>query len=88
MGVVCGLTAGVVAFFWHHNPILGLVVGLAMTSAISAASVLGTLAPALFKLMNVDPAISSGPVVATLNDILGLLIYFGISTVFYSVLIQ
>ncbi|KIX14934.1 magnesium transporter [Dethiosulfatarculus sandiegensis] len=88
MGVVCGLTAGTVAFFWHHNPYLGLVVGLAMTSAISAASILGTLAPALFKLLNVDPAISSGPVVATLNDIMGLLIYFGISTIFYTLLVQ
>ncbi|MCY7675273.1 magnesium transporter, partial [Bacillus safensis] len=32
--------------------------------------------------LNVDPAIASGPLITTLNDILSLLIYFGIATAF------
>ena len=87
MGLACGITVGLVAHIWHHNPILGLVVGLAMACAISSASVLGTLAPALFKKLGVDPAISSGPVVSTFNDVMSMVIYFTISTVFYRLLI-
>ena len=58
-----------------------------MTCAISMASIMGTLAPALFKRLKVDPAISSGPVVTTFNDILGILIYFVIATIFYRYLL-
>lgn len=83
IGLVCGCLVGLVAQFWHGRGALGLVVGLAMTCAISVASIMGTLAPALFKRLKVDPAISSGPVVTTFNDILGILIYFVIATVFY-----
>ncbi|KMY65894.1 hypothetical protein AAU61_19905 [Desulfocarbo indianensis] len=88
IGLVCGGLVGLVAHLWHGRTALGLVVGLSMTCAISMASVMGTLAPALFKRLKVDPAISSGPVVTTFNDILGILIYFGISTFFYSLLVK
>ncbi len=85
MGLVCGGGVGLVAYLWEGagHVMIGLVVGLAMTGAISNAAILGTLAPALFKKLKVDPAISSGPVVSTLNDITGTLIYFAISTFFY-----
>jgi len=87
MGVVCGALVGVVAHLWHGKPVLGLVVGLAMSASISFASIMGTLAPALFKRLNVDPAISSGPVVTTFNDILGICIYFLIASAFYGLLV-
>jgi magnesium transporter len=87
IGLVCGVIVGVVAQVWHNQPMLGLVVGGSMTCAISLASLMGTLAPAAFKRLNVDPAISSGPVVTTVNDMMGILIYFGISMLFYRLLI-
>jgi magnesium transporter len=82
MGVVCGFTIGVVAFGWHHNPYLGLVVGLAMVTAMTVAAAMGVLAPAFFKKLGVDPAIASTPFVQTANDITGILIYFGTATIF------
>lgn len=87
LGLACGVGVGIVANFWHHNPVLGLVVGVSMASAITTAAMLGTLIPTLFRWLNVDPAISSGPVVTTVNDILGILIYFGIATLFYRYLV-
>jgi len=87
IGLVCGGLVGLVAHLWHGRTALGLVVGLSMTCAISMASVMGTLAPALFKRLKVDPAISSGPVVTTFNDILGILIYFAIASFFYRFLV-
>jgi magnesium transporter len=87
IGLICGVLVGVVAQVWHNQPMLGLVVGISMALAISLAALMGTLAPAAFKRLNVDPAISSGPVVTTVNDIVGILIYFGISLLFYRLLI-
>jgi magnesium transporter len=87
MGVVCGLLVGGAAHLWHGRGALGLVVGLAMACSIGTASLMGTLAPAMFKKLNVDPAISSGPVVTTFNDMLGILIYFLIASAFYEMLV-
>jgi magnesium transporter len=82
MGAVCGVTVGLVALVWHHNPYLGLVVGLAMVSAMTVAATMGVLAPAFFKRAGIDPAIASSPFVQTANDITGILIYFGTATLF------
>jgi magnesium transporter len=82
MGTVCGLTIGVVAFFWHNNVYLGLVVGLAMVTAMTIAATMGVLAPSFFKKIGIDPAIASSPFVQTANDITGILIYFGTATLF------
>jgi magnesium transporter len=82
MGAVCGLTVGLVAFAWHHNPYLGLVVGLAMATAMTVAASMGVLATSFFKRIGIDPAIASSPFVQTANDITGILIYFGTATLF------
>jgi len=84
MGAVCGLTVGLVAYWWHGNPMLGLVVGLAMISAMTVAASMGALAPTFFKRIGIDPAIASSPFVQTANDITGILIYFGTATLFIS----
>ncbi len=82
MGVTCALLAGGVAAVWHGRLSLGLIVGLAMLSCIISASTVGILAPAFFRRIKVDPAIASGPWVTTANDIMGILIYLGIATLF------
>jgi magnesium transporter len=84
MGSVCGVTVGFVAWFWHGNPYLGVVVGLAMVVAMVVASSMGVIAPTAFKKLGVDPAIASTPFVQTANDITGILIYFATATVFIS----
>jgi magnesium transporter len=82
MGVVCGCVIGVIAFAWHGNPYLGLVVGMAMIAAITVAAAMGVIAPAFFKRIGVDPAIAAAPFVQTANDITGILIYFSTATFF------
>ena len=82
IGVVCGIIVCIVAIFWHHKPFLGVVVGMSMFLAISASAVIGGAVPALFKKIHVDPALASGPIVATVIDVAGILIYMAIATVF------
>jgi magnesium transporter len=82
MGTACGLVVGLVAAAWHGIGMLGFVVGTAMVGAITVANLMGTLVPALFKRLGIDPAVAAGPFVTTANDITGILIYLGIATAF------
>ena len=76
IGVVCGLIAGAGAAAWHGNPRLGLTVAVAMTAAIMAAAAMGVLVPYFFRVVRIDPAIAAGPLVTTLEDVLGVSIYY------------
>ena len=87
MGIICGIVAGSVASLWHHKPLLGVVVGTAMFSAIIIASLTGAVMPVLFKKFNIDPALASGPFVTTANDISGILIYMITATLLLKFLI-
>ncbi|WP_020676870.1 magnesium transporter [Geopsychrobacter electrodiphilus] len=82
MGSICGMTIAAVAYVWHHNLYLGLVVGVAMAVAISVAACMGVLAASFFKKVGIDPAIAASPFVQTVNDITGILIYFSTATFF------
>jgi len=88
MGFICGSVVGVFAYLWHGIFYLGVVVAVAMVSAMTVASLVGTLAPAVFKSLRIDPAVSSGPFVTTANDITGILIYLGTATFFLKYLVE
>jgi len=87
IGCVCGLVAGAAAILWHHNPLLGVVVGISMLLAITVAALTGAIVPAFFKKINIDPALAAGPIVATVNDIIGILIYMFTATLLLKFLI-
>lgn len=80
IGLICGTLTGLAAGIWHTKSYLGFIVGLAMIVNIALSAMVGILAPAFFRRMKVDPAIASGPLVTTANDIMGILIYFGVAT--------
>ncbi len=64
---------------WQADPILGAVVGIAMFSTVTFAAIIGTLVPLILSRMGVDPAYASGPLVTSIKDATGLLIYFSIA---------
>ncbi|MDA0690499.1 MAG: magnesium transporter [Nitrospinae bacterium] len=84
-GVLCGvvLTASSRTLI-QISPLLGLTVGLGIIMAVSLSSLLGSLTPIFFLKAGIDPAISTGPMVIVLNDILGLTIYLATASVFFS----
>ena len=82
MGAVCGLTIATVATVWHQNIFLGLVVGLAMITAITVAACMAVIVTTFFRKVGIDPAVASSPFVQTVNDITGILIYFSTATLF------
>lgn len=82
IGMLFGVLVSLVTWHWQHNLELGIVVGVAMTINMTMATLLGTLTPFILKKMHVDPAIASGPVIATTIDVLGLAIYFGLVSIY------
>jgi magnesium transporter len=62
---------------------LATTVGLTLLTVIVVATTNGALVPFILQRAGVDPATSMGPFVTTLNDILGLTVYFLIAMVVY-----
>lgn len=82
MGLVCGIIALCIVYFWQHAFILGLLVAVAICCSIVVATVAGSFIPLLMHRLKIDPAVASGPFITTLNDITSILIYLGIATAF------
>ena len=80
LGLMCGILVGSVAYIWQGHWFYGVVVGTAMNGAILVAATMGSLVPLVFHRLRVDPAIATGPFVSMSNDVVGLLIYFGLAT--------
>jgi magnesium transporter len=86
LGLVCGVLIAIIAYVWQGNLMLGLVVGCSLSITLVFGTLTGTVVPIVLYRLNIDPAIASGPLITTLNDILSLLIYFGIATAFLAYL--
>nr|WP_259549404.1 magnesium transporter [Heyndrickxia oleronia] len=84
IGVTCGILISLIAYIWQGSPVLGLVVGSSLIMTLIIGTLAGTIIPLILYRFKIDPAVASGPLITTLNDILSLLIYFGIATAFIS----
>ena len=82
LGVLYGLLLGVFATlkFVDTTPYLGLIVALSILSSMIISTFVGTLMPLLFRKLNIDPAIATGPFVTTSIDIIGVTLYFLIAS--------
>lgn len=81
-GIVCAVFGVGIVFFSQHDLLLGLLVGAAILGSIFVATLSGSFIPLLIHRMNIDPAVASGPFITTLNDIISILIYLGLASMF------
>lgn len=80
IGFICMvLVVGLIALL-YQNWILAIVVGVSIFLTLSFSAVIGAIVPLIINKLKFDPAIASGPFITTLNDVIGLLIYFTIAT--------
>lgn len=66
---------------------LALIVAGSLTCAMTVGTFVGSMIPLLMNKLNIDPAVASGPFITTINDIISMLIYFGLATSFMAYLI-
>ena len=58
---------------------VSLCTGIALLLSILLSSICGTAVPLAFKKMNVDPAVASGPLITTINDLVAVVSYYGLA---------
>jgi magnesium transporter len=81
-GWALGILVGLIAWLWQGNPMLGLIIGIAMLGNIVVAAIAGVLVPMFLRLIRVDPALASSVFVTTATDILGFSLFLGLATYF------
>lgn len=84
IGLTCAILISIIAYIWQGSFVLGLVVGASLFATLIIGTLAGTIIPLILHKFKVDPAVASGPLITTINDILSLLIYFGIASMFIS----
>lgn len=95
VGLLNGLTLGVMAlgflgvyvhFFkqyaWGPAFLISGCVGVSLIVAMVISSLVGTMIPILFHKIHVDPAVASGPLITTVNDLVAVVTYYGLAMVF------
>lgn len=83
VGVSLGVTLGLAGWalgFLRGDFQIGVVVGLAMASTVIVTNMVGTLLPFLLIRLRLDPAVASSPLITSIADAVGLLVYFTIAT--------
>lgn len=76
MGVILGALGGFVAALWQGMPELGYAVGLSLAFTITIGIALGFLVPWVLIKMGFDQAAGADPIITTIKDMSGLVIYF------------
>jgi len=75
-GLACSAILLMFNIFLGQQSNLSLVVSVALITVIIFASLLGTIIPLILEKFKIDPALATGPFVTTLNDVVGLSVYF------------
>lgn len=87
VGVINGLgfavIMGVIAATWFSLVDLGVVIGLAILIVLTVAALGGIFIPLILERLGIDPAVSSGPFVTTLTDVVGFFTFLGIATLWF-----
>ncbi|WP_089741388.1 magnesium transporter [Gracilibacillus ureilyticus] len=86
-GTTCGVLITIIVAFWYGEIYLGILVGISIMATLIVATIAGAFVPLVMHRFNIDPAVASGPFITTLNDIISMLIYFGLATAFMNLLI-
>ena len=61
---------------------ISLCTGVALLLSIVLSSLSGTVIPIIFKWLKVDPAVASGPLITTINDLIAVISYYGLVWIF------
>lgn len=87
IGTVSGLLIALLTYLWQGNIWLGFVLGFSLWLTLFVSTMSGAVVPLILNYFKIDPAVASGPFITTINDIIGLTIYFSVATAFISFLV-
>lgn len=79
-GLICGLLILVSSILLGFGTALSITVSISLICVIIFAALFGTFVPLMLNRYRIDPALATGPFITTVNDIIGLMIYFAVGT--------
>ena len=84
LGVVSTIAVGLYIMLAKHQPFTyafatSACVGLSLVVAMLISSLVGTVIPLFFHRINIDPAVASGPLITTVNDLIAVVTYYGLA---------
>ena len=69
------------AYAWGEAFLLSGCVGISLIVAMVISSLVGTVIPMLFHKIHIDPAVASGPLITTINDLVAVVVYYGLAMI-------
>lgn len=78
-GIAFAVITGIVAALWFSNPMLGIIIGVAMIVNLIVAGFSGAGIPILLSRIGSDPAISSSVFLTTVTDVVGFFAFLGLA---------
>ena len=82
-GVVCAIIILIAGVLLGYEPQLCYTVSVSLVCVIVFAALFGTFVPIMLDKYKIDPALATGPFITTVNDVLGLFVYFLIGRLMY-----
>ena len=79
-GLICGLLILGSSMLLGFGTALSITVSISLICVIIFAALFGTFVPLMLNRYRIDPALATGPFITTVNDIIGLMIYFAVGT--------
>ncbi len=84
LGLMAFVFVGAYIFFLKGNPLhyallISGCVGVSLLTAMVISSLVGTVVPMFFRKIHIDPAVASGPLITTINDLVAVVTYYGLS---------
>jgi magnesium transporter len=81
-GVLFAVITGIVALVWFNEPMIGVIIGLAMIVNMVVAGLAGASIPLMLDRFGIDPAIASSVFLTTVTDVVGFFAFLGLAAAF------
>lgn len=78
-GAIFAVVMGIIGAVWFAQPMLGVVIAVAMVINLVVAGLAGTMVPVVLEKIGVDPALASGAFVTTVTDVVGFFAFLGLA---------
>lgn len=87
LGILSFIFIGIYIWLVKGNTVLfsfsvSACIGVALLIAMMVSGFTGTIIPIIFKKIKIDPAVASGPLITTINDLVAVVVYYGMAWAF------
>ncbi len=83
-GILWATVVALVAVWWFNDPMIGIIIALAVTINLIVAGLAGASLPMILRVMDIDPALAGSVLLTTVTDVVGFVAFLGLATIFYA----